>query len=468
MPTLALSVCLMFSAWLVVRDCRRRRSVSAAVWIPTALLLILGSRPVSLWVAGGGGGYHEMGNEAASSSLDQIFYLSVIVSSLLVASLRGVKWTKLFTANTAILLLYLFFGASIVWSGDPTGSLKRIAKDFGLLFVIGVIFSEKDPLLAMRAAYVRCAYVLFPLSVVFVKYVPEFSRVYALNGDITITGLTTQKNTLGEMCLIFLLFLLWDYLETRSTGAGPRWRRMPWDRMILVLMGLWLLHLSQSKTALLCTVVGIFLIVRSGWLVSKTIDRVILVGALSLPFLLFSSQQFSAVIAPIVEALGRNMTFTGRANIWQHITLHTVNPLIGSGYWNFWGGPGGNEIVEAMRTVIPNAHDGYLDIYIDGGVVGLTLLFIVLITCGRRIIHRLRASRDTNRYARIRFALLIVAIIYNLSESSFARMGLLWFTTLLMLIEFPAKTVARKVRVAVQLGAAAPALEHATPISTNQ
>jgi uncharacterized protein (DUF1330 family) len=29
------------------------------------------------------------------------------------------------------------------------------------------------------------------------------------------------------------------------------------------------------------------------------------------------------------------------------------------------------------------------------------------------------------------------AIVYNLSESSFLRMGLLWFTTLLMIVDFP-------------------------------
>ena len=53
MPYAALSLCLLFTGWFVMRDCIRRRTVSAAVWIPTALLLILGSRPLSLWLSGG-------------------------------------------------------------------------------------------------------------------------------------------------------------------------------------------------------------------------------------------------------------------------------------------------------------------------------------------------------------------------------------------------------------------------------
>ncbi len=445
MPTLALVVCALFIAWLVARDCRHRASVSVAIWIPTILLLILGSRPVSLWVSGGSVRVVEMGNEAARNLPDQMFFFFVIVGSFVVASFRGLKWNKLFAANAAILLFYLYFAVSIFWSGDPTGSLKRLIKDFGMLFVIGVIFSEKDPLQAMRAVYVRCAFVLLPLSVVFIRYFPDYARAYSVAGDIMVTGVTTQKNSLGEIVLIFTLFLVWDYLETRPEGEKLRWNQIPWDRVILLLMGGWLLHLSESKTGLICTLVGVFLIVRRGWLVSKTINRVVLAGALSLPFLLFFSQQFTSIIAPLIGALGRNMTFTGRTDIWEHITSKTVNPLIGAGYWNFWGGEGGYAISQAMNTIVPNAHNGYMDIYLDGGIVGLLMLFLLLVVCGRRIIKYLKVNLDTDRYLRVRFAFLVVAVIYNLSESAFARLGPIWFTTLLMIVDFPAmKPTVRK------------------------
>jgi O-antigen ligase len=431
----------------------RRTSVSGAVWIPTILLLILGSRPVSLWATGGKAAVGEMGNEVAGSALDQMFFLFVLVGSFLVASSRRVKWNKLFAANTAMMLFYLYFAVSVFWSGDPTGSAKRVIKDFGMLFVIAAIFSEKDPLRAMRAIYVRCAFVLFPLSVVLIKYFPDYARAYSIAGDVMVTGVTTQKNSLGEIVLILTLFLVWDYLETRPAGAKLGWSRIPWDRVVVLLMGAWLLHLSQSKTALICTVVGVFLIARSGWLVSKTINRAVLAGALSFPFLLFFSHQFSSVIAPVIEALGRNMTFTGRTDIWDHITSTTVNPLIGAGYWNFWGGQGGSSISQAMHTIVPNAHCGYVDIYLDGGMIGLTMLFVLLVASGRRIIRNLKVSLDANHYRRVRFAFLIAAIVYNLSESTFARMGPIWFTTLLMIVDVPSmKAAVRRTREAMHRG----------------
>ncbi|HEX4426667.1 MAG TPA: O-antigen ligase family protein [Terriglobales bacterium] len=442
-----------------MRDCKRRTSVSAAVWIPTILLLILGSRPVSLWLAGGAGSIGEMGNEIAGNLIDQLFFAFILGGALLVASSRRVKWGKFFAANPAIMVFYGYFLLSVCWSGDPGGSIKRVVKDFGMLFVIAVIFSEKNPLQAMRAVYVRCAFVLFPLSAVFVKYFPEYSRSFTIAGDVMITGVTTQKNSLGEIVLVFTLFLVWDYLETPHAGKKFRWSRIPWDNVIVLLMGAWLLHLSESKTSLMCLLVGAFLIVRSGWLVSKTVNRVALAGALSLPFLLFFSQQFSSVIAPIVEAMGRNMTFTGRTDIWAHITSKTVNPLIGAGYWNFWGGPSGFAISQAMTTIVPNAHCGYVDMYLDGGIICLCILFFMLLICGRRIIKYLTVKNDADRYKRVRFAFLVVAIIYNLSETAFARISPIWFTTLLMLVTFPAmKTAAKKTRETLRTVAGPPSI----------
>lgn len=454
MPMLASCLCWLLIAWLLVLDCRRRRSVSAAVWIPVIFVVILGSRPVSLWLAGGdtviratGTAAEGMGNEAATSPFDQLFFLCTLAGSFLVAFLRKVKWTRLFAANTTIVLFYLYFAISILWSGDPSGSVKRLLKDFGLVFVISVIYSEAEPLQALRAVYVRCASVLLPLSVLLIKYFPGYSRIYDVNGDIQITGVTTQKNTLGELLLICMLFLLWDFLEAHPIGARLRWKHLPWDRLALFATGAWLLRLSQSKTALMCLVIGSALILTRKRFASKAINRAVLAGALCMPLLLFSSQQFSSVIAPIVQAMGRDMTFTGRANIWQHIDLKTVNPLIGAGYWNFWGGPGGYAICQAMKTNVPNAHDGYLDIYIDGGFIGLSILFVMLIACGRRIINASwMQGKFVDRFMRVRFAFLIIAIVYNLSESSFARMGLMWFTTLLMIYEFPRNALAARTR----------------------
>jgi exopolysaccharide production protein ExoQ len=450
MPLIALTVSLIFSTSLIVRDCLRRRMVSTAVWIPTILVIILSSRPLSLWLTGSGPHFNAMGNDSSTSFVDQLFYFSVLGSSLLIASLRGMRWSKLLTANSAIMFFYLYFALSVSWSGDPAGSLKRLAKDFGLLFVVSVILTEKNPLQAMRAVYVRSAFLLLPLSVVFIKWFPDLGRAYGIAGEPMATGVTTQKNSLGEIVLVFTLFMFWDYLESRPDGAKFRIKKLPWDLVVLTLCGIWLLHLSQSKTALVCTMVGIFLIWRKGRLAKRSISLFVLAAAITLPFVVYFSSQFASVLAPLIEALGRNMTFTGRTNIWGHITLQTVNPMIGAGYWNFWGGPGGLAIMQAMLTSIPNAHNGYVDIYLDGGICGLVALFFMLLVCGGRLVRYINRRGGNSRFQKVRFAVLIALIIYNLSESTFARMGPIWFTALLMMVDYPLPPVASKKKMPPQ------------------
>jgi O-antigen ligase len=447
MGTIGLALSLLFSSYLVIRDCRRRRTVSWAIWIPTILVAILSSRPASLWLSGRGARLSmEMANDTAGSAVDQMFYFTILGSSLAIATIRRMNWVKLLTSNLALLLFYSYFAVSVAWSSDPMGSTKRLMKDFGLLFVVAVIMTEKDPLGAMRAIYVRCAIILLPLSFVFIKWYPNLGRAYGIGGEQMVTGVTTQKNSLGEIVLIFTLFLIWDYLESHPTGTKFRFKRMPWDLLILGFFGLHLLHLSQSKTATVCTMVGSVLICMTGRFASRSISRLILLGTLAVPFVVFFAQRFASILGPLLQALGRNLTFTGRTSIWQHITLETVNPVIGAGYWNFWGGPGGYKVNLAMNSIIPNAHNGYVDIYLDGGVIGLSLLAILLLTAGIRIIGKIRAGSPLNRYERVRFAFLIAAIIYNVSESTFVRMGPIWFTTLLMVVEYPFPQYATKKR----------------------
>src|SRR5688572_31245562 len=97
-PRLALGLCLLFGIWLIVRDVRRRPSVSKAIWIPILLLLILESRPLSLWLAGGlpaGAGTDYM----EGSPADRAFYLALIGSAFAVTLARGVNWGEVIRTN---------------------------------------------------------------------------------------------------------------------------------------------------------------------------------------------------------------------------------------------------------------------------------------------------------------------------------------------------------------------------------
>lgn len=410
-----------------------RTSVSVAIWIPTFMLLILASRPLSLWFSGGTA-ITSINDDVEGSPIDRAFYLSLAVAGWIVAYVRGVKWRNFFIANIALTIFLLYFGVSVYWSANPEGSFKRWLKLVSLVLIVSVILSEKDPMEAIRAVYVRCAYVLIPLSLVFARYYPNWGRFYHSAGDMEIIGVTTQKNSLGELVMVCGFFLVWDYLEGRRAGAKCQWRPQLWERLILLLMSAWVLYLSQSMTAFVCLLIGLALLVRSERLSSVTINRMVLIGAMSSLLVVLGFADFNSILDPLVESLGRDATFTGRANIWRSVMTGTwVDPLIGAGFFCFWGGEGGEAIRNFMGAPgVHSAHNGYLDIYLDGGLIGLLLLFCLLLACGTR----LSGSLNVSQHQRLRFAVLIVAILYNLSESTFARLTPLWFATLLALIDF--------------------------------
>lgn len=423
MAPIATVVCIIVIAWFLIRDCRRRTGLSGATWIPTLMVFAIGSRTPAQW----------LGQNRPNALIDEVYFASLIGAGVLIVFSRGVRWSKLFAANTAIIVLYGYFAISSLWSSDPTGSVIRLVKDLGGTAVMSfVLFSERNPLEAIRAVYVRCACVAVPLSLFLIRY-SNLGKAYSLGGAQMYTGVTQQKNSLGEMLMVFILFLVWDHLESRHGHPKWLWSGMPFDRLALLLMSAWLLHLSQSKTALVCTLIGLGLISARGWLGSRRTSSIIFCVALSLPFLVLLTQQFGTVISPLLEKIGRDSTFTGRATTWRAIGLTTVNPLIGAGFYNFWGSKDGQALAEDAGVGASNAHSGYLETYLDGGVIGLAVVFLLLVASARRIIRNL----PLNGFHRVRFVFLIVTLAQNLTESLFVRLSPMWFTTVLVCINYP-------------------------------
>jgi O-antigen ligase len=429
MAPVAYFLCWILIVVLMLNDSRRRTGVSAACWIPTVMLFTLLSRSPAAWL-GVGAARTGWANQASGDLIDQIFYASAILAAFIVICLRRVNWWQVLSANAAIMLFYGYFLVSPLWAFYPVGSLIRLLKVFGCTIVtILVILSEKKPLEAMRAVYARCACVLIPLSAMFVRFT-SYGKAYDKDGNLEFIGAADQKNSLGEMLLVLIIFQLWDQLEERASAKGW-WRRMPWDRLLLIGTGAWLLRLSQSQTSFLSLVLGLALVLRSGWLSSQRISKAVFAVALSLPLLVLGIQEFKSVFTPILEMLGRDATFTGRTNIWAHISWATVNPLVGAGFWNFWGSSVAKTVFDA-----PNAHNGYLDVYIDGGIIGVFLMSWILFTTGRRLLKNL----PLHRHYRLAFAFLVIVIVHNIAETSFARPSPLWFTMLLMVMRYPPLT----------------------------
>src|SRR5204863_2144922 len=121
-----------------------------------------------------------------------------------------------------------------------------------------MILTEKDPVPAIRAVFVRCACILIPLSVLFIKYYLQIGRYYSpWTGQTGYGGVTTNKNSLGVLAMLCALVLLWSLLDIEKCSGWLKWIRRKLPELLLFAMCIWLLAIANSQTALVCFCVGV-------------------------------------------------------------------------------------------------------------------------------------------------------------------------------------------------------------------
>jgi O-antigen ligase len=429
-PLLALFLCLGFIAWLFWRDSKQRRFASRALWIPFLWLFVIGSRPVSYWFGGGNSNLVLEGNP-----INTLVFTVLIVSAILVLQRRNFNWAAFVHQNKALCLIYLFFAISAAWSPLGIVSLKRLFKDFGGVLVVLVLLTEHDPVAAIQTVFVRVSYLLFPLSILVDKYFPSIGRNYTPEGGQMVTGLTTQKNSLGEVLVVFGMMLLWDLLELRKENVDRRWKTEILVRYGLLAMGGWLLLTCDSVTSMICLLLGLLILWGGSRLVRMQNGRQALLGCLVGLTCMIGVNKTFGISDAIIHAFGRNTDLTDRTYIWQAILDQKTNPLVGCGFYSFWNTQFGQNVNLALGVEgLGESHNGYLETFVDGGVVGEGLLVVLLLAAGARSLRRLF---DGSFFGRMSLAFWMIAILSNISEANFFRLGPIWFAFLLLTTECP-------------------------------
>jgi exopolysaccharide production protein ExoQ len=430
-PGYALLLCLGFVAWLFCRYPGRQAGVSVALWIPLAWLFIVSSRPVSLWI---GIGRTEYTSEQLldGSPLDSLIFLALIVAGATVVFRRQVNWAMLFRRNRWLFIFFIYLGVSVFWSDYPFVALKRWIKDLGNVVMVLVVLSEQNPIQAVRFLLARCCYLLIPLSVVFIKYFPDLGRYYdAWVGTAYYCGVATDKNVLGMTLFACSLTLIWMLLQPDRRRTGVKARL---DFLILLVMGgmtIWLLQQAHSSTALSCTVLGalIMCLTRS----ARIRAHLGVYGAALGMLLLFLDL---AVNLPKVLAglVGRDMTFTGRTDIWSALLSEGINPLIGTGYYSFWLGDRVERLSAKYFFHLNEAHNTYLETYLNSGLIGVALILVVLVSAG---IWIKKEAMKPEPFGTFRLACFLPMLLYGVTEAYMNRLGFLWFLFLLVVTKYP-------------------------------
>jgi exopolysaccharide production protein ExoQ len=418
-PYVATALCAIFVMGLFWLGREQKAGTSPALWIPVIWLLLAASRSASQWL---GMAPLMISNEILleGNPLDRIVYASLLAAGMIVLATRRAAVGKLVRANGLVLIFFLYCGASLLWSDFPDVAFKRWFKSIGDLVMVLVVWTEIDPTVAVHRFLVRATYVLMPLSVLLIKYYPALGRTYGRwLGEVHYTGVTTNKNSMGAICFLFGLATLWRLLVAlRRNRKHPGRQRVLIADVVILAIILWLLWMSDSMTSLVCFVMGCGLVLA---LNLTSIRRKPLTLHLIIAGMLMAcvAVLFLGVSPSVLTAMGKSSTLTDRTEIWPLLVSLCKNSFVGTGFGSFWLGPRLENIWSVYEWRPNQAHNGYLEIYLNVGWIGVALLAVVLVTGYRNVF---RACRRNTPLGSLLLVYFVVGVAYNLTEAAFFQM----------------------------------------------
>jgi len=407
-PPIALFLCAVFVSFLLVLEGRGARGVSPALWIPTLWMLMIASRSLGAW-------FGNAGDNAAGSVLDQLALSALSLAGAVVLARRRFDWLGTLRRNPWLVALLAYMFVSTLWSDITLLALRRWVRELIVVIMTFVVMSEPDSRQALASLLRRTAYVLVPFSLLLVKYYPELGIQYGRWSGIQMwTGVAGQKNGLGRLCMISAFFLLWSLHLRWQRRAPAGGRYLTWADVSILLIAVVIFKGADSSTSLATLGVGIAMLL-SLRLLRKLNLMVPRVGLLALMICLIAfgvTAPFlgGTTVATFSASLGRDDTLTGRTEVWAAL-MPAVNrqPLLGVGFGSFWTG------ARRLFYDIPTAHNGFLDVLLELGGVGLALYTVWLLSCTRKLHHALRQNYD---WASLAICFLFMGVIYNVTESA--------------------------------------------------
>jgi exopolysaccharide production protein ExoQ len=410
-------------------------------------LFIAASRNVSDWLQMSGGGASDY---TEGSPLDRAVLSTILALGVIVLVMRGRRIGVLLRSNTPILLYFFYCGISVLWSDFPDVAFKRWFRACGDIVMVLIVLSDPEWLAAFKRLLARLGFLLMPLSILFIRYYPQLGRRYTRSGRPTWCGVATDKNALGMLCLIVGLAAIFRFVIVYRGEEGAHRTRALIAQGALIAMTMYLIREADSATAFACFGLAGSLMVLTclfRWARKPVVLHLMVVAALSVAF----SALFLGVGSGLVEDLGRDSTLTGRTAIWQSALALVHNPLLGTGFESFWIGPRRDQVISDIAQGVNQAHNGYLEVFLNLGWVGVALLAGLIVTGYRRIVPAVRRQTQAGS---LRLAYFIVAVAYNFTEGGFKMMHPVWIVFLFAIAVVPRTPVPKRPKIGAHLDVA--------------
>lgn len=321
--------------------------------------------------------------------------------------------------NRPFLYFIVLASLSVLWSIEPAITLKRMERLYIIVLVSIAFASAGWQPRRFENTLRKVLFLLLAASAIFCYWDPELAIHHENSVELINAwhGITTGKNVLGS--LASCAFILWLHgLLTGETGRVAALANLGLAGLCLVM--------CRSSTSLMATAFAAFFVIlllrppgamrRQMPYIVGVFATIVLVYALAV---LNIVPGLGMILTPISLITGKDLTFSGRTNIWYVLKFHMrEHPLLGSGYEAYWIGPVPSspsyEMVKWLKFYPTEGHNGYLDVINDLGWVGgacLLAYFIVYLRQGLNLM-RLEKARGA-----LYLALIFRQFLADMSES---------------------------------------------------
>lgn len=304
-------------------------------------------------------------------------------------------------ATLATTAFAVFLATCLSWDElvDALSRATRIALGLSLAFELVVALLVRRPVLPFWADYSH------------LEQIPRafyWSRDLLLEGG-RIQGIVGNANILAMIALLALVAEVARRVAGRGSRAGF---------VVAVVLAVGMLALTRSTTVLVAAA-AVAVVAALAWFarrgsgirrVATAVGLVVGAGAAAVLAVVFR--------APLLALAGRSSDLTNRLDIWASVVeLAEQRPAAGWGwisYWAPWVEPFDDLAVIKGVTYL-QAHNAWLDVFLQLGVVGLVVVgLLVLTTTLRAWVFAMDGPRGV---ALVPIALLTALLVQSLAES---------------------------------------------------
>jgi exopolysaccharide production protein ExoQ len=319
------------------------------------------------------------------------------------------RWRKTLYTIYQGWLIWLLIGfsiTSIIWSALPNMTFNRLIALCGTA-IFSIYFSSRFTIKEQLELIAWTFGIAAIMSLAFALALPQYGQMASVHAGLW-RGVYNNKNALGKtMGIAAVVFLI---LAQRK--ESQRW--IYWGLLGLSIFLLIMSKASSPLINLIVVIMAFFMLQTFRWqyaLMMPALSGIALIG-----FVLHSILVSNAdVVASIFE---KDLTFSGRTDLWP-LVIDKIEqqPWLGHGFGAFWNGREGPSkyVWDAIFFEAPNAHNGFLDILLELGIVGLTIYALQFFVCFINSLTYIRFNRTPDGLWP--GLLLLYIVLSNLTES---------------------------------------------------